>query len=63
METLINNWLGDYKWILDLIAYLVLAASLIVKATPTLKDDNILLPIIRFVGKFVALNKYSPGAR
>jgi len=25
--------------------------TLIVKATPTLKDDNIILPIIKFLGK------------
>lgn len=63
MEALIESWLGEYKWILDLIVYLIAAASLIVKATPTLKDDNFLLPIVKFLGKFVALNKYGPGAR
>ena len=36
------------------------AASVIVKLTPTLKDDNILKGIITFVGKWVALDKYGP---
>jgi len=63
IEDLLKQWLGDYKWVLDLIAYLVLAASLIVKMTPTLKDDNFLLPIVKIIGKFIAFNKYGPEAR
>jgi hypothetical protein len=39
------------------IAAIIGVASIIIKLTPTLKDDNILLPIIKFIGKFVALNK------
>lgn len=38
------------------IASLIGAASIIVKLTPTLKDDNILLPIVKFIGKYIALN-------
>ena len=30
--------------------------SIIVKLTPTLADDNALLPIIKWLSKFVALN-------
>lgn len=63
MDSLIEKVLGEYAWVLDLIAYLVLAASLIVKWTPTLKDDNWLLPVVKFVGRWVALNKYKPTAR
>jgi len=63
MDALLDAYLGDYRYILDLIAYLVMLASIIVRLTPTLKDDNLLLPIIKFVGKFVALNKYGPGDR
>uniref|UniRef100_A0A6M3L8H7 Uncharacterized protein n=1 Tax=viral metagenome TaxID=1070528 RepID=A0A6M3L8H7_9ZZZZ len=63
MEDLIKSYLGDYKWIIDLIAYLVLAASLIVRATPTLKDDNFMLPIVKFIGKFIAIQRYGPGVR
>lgn len=31
-------------------------ASVIVKLTPTLKDDNVLKGVIKFVGKYIALN-------
>ena len=33
------------------------AASVIVRLTPTLKDDNALKSVIRFMGKYVALNR------
>lgn len=36
------------------------AASIIVKLTPTLKDDDVLKGIIRFLGKYVALNRTEP---
>lgn len=32
------------------------AASIIVKFTPTLKDDDALKGIIKFLGKYIALN-------
>lgn len=47
--------LGD---ITSAIAYLCLTASVIVKLTPSLKDDNYFLPIIKFIGKYIALDKY-----
>jgi hypothetical protein len=37
------------------------AASIIVKLTPTLKDDTILLNIIKFVAKYLALNVNAPA--
>ena len=55
--------LGDKKWIMDVVAYIVLAASIIVRVTPTLKDDNVLLPIVKFIGRFLALEKYGPNGR
>lgn len=45
---------------LQIIAYVIATASLIVKVTPTLADDNTLKPIIKFIGKFLALDKYGP---
>ena len=39
------------------IAAIIGAASIIVKLTPSQKDDSFLLPIIRFLGKYVALNR------
>ena len=53
IDYIVSNW----KEIAEGIAAIIGAASIIVKLTPTLKDDNILLPIIKFIGKFVALNK------
>ena len=50
---IINNW-GD---IVKVIAEIIAVATLIVKFTPTLKDDNILLGIIKFLSKWIALNR------
>ena len=38
---------------------LVGVASIIVKLTPTLKDDDALKGIIKFMGKYLALNRGS----
>lgn len=51
-----NNWTN----ILNVIAYLIATASIIVKLTPTLKDDDALKGIITFIGKYIALDKYGP---
>jgi hypothetical protein len=53
IEWIIANWGNVAEGIAAIIGF----ASIVVKLTPTLKDDNILLPIIKFVGKFIALNK------
>ena len=53
IEWIIANW----DEVAKTIAAVIGCASIIVKITPTLKDDNILLPIVKFVGKFIALNK------
>ena len=42
---------------------IVTVASIIVKLTPTLKDDNVLLGIIKFVAKYLALNTNAPEKR
>ena len=47
------NW-GN---VASVVAYIIAIASIIVKLTPTLKDDNVLLGIIKFLGKYIALNK------
>lgn len=36
---------------------IVLVASIIVKWTPTIKDDAVLLKIIKFMSKWIALNR------
>jgi hypothetical protein len=53
IDYLVANW----KNIAEAIVAIIGVASIIVKLTPTLKDDNILLPIVKFIGKFIALNK------
>lgn len=41
----------------QVIAFIIAAASIIVKFTPTLKDDNWLLEVIKFLSKYIALNR------
>ena len=45
------------KDLLLVVTGLVTVVSIIVKLTPTLKDDNIWLPFVKFLGKYIALNK------
>jgi hypothetical protein len=47
------NWVK----IAEYYAAFVTLSSIIVKITPTLKDDNILLGIIKFMSKYFALNR------
>jgi hypothetical protein len=57
----IVQWLIENKEsIIQAMLAIIGAASLIVKLTPTLKDDNILKGIIKFIGKFIAMDKYGP---
>jgi hypothetical protein len=53
VDYIVTNW----KTIAESIAALIGFASILVKLTPTLKDDNFLLPIVKFIGKYIALNK------
>jgi len=50
-----SNWADIVSIYLSIIG----AASIIVKLTPTLKDDDVLKGIIRFLGKYIALNRSS----
>jgi hypothetical protein len=47
--------------VIEAILAIIGAASVIVKLTPTLKDDNALKGIIKFIGKYIAVDKYSPN--
>ena len=56
--------IGIYTWIKDnlqtisgIVAYVIAVASIIVKITPTLRDDNVLLGIVKFISKYIALNR------
>jgi hypothetical protein len=56
MDTI--NWVFEHKEdIVALYLAIVGAASIIVKLTPTLKDDTFLKEVIRFVGRYIALNR------
>lgn len=50
-----SNWDELVKVVLQVIG----VASVIVKFTPTLKDDDVLKGVVRFLGKYVALNRTS----
>ena len=50
-----TNWPELIKIVLQVIG----AASVVVKLTPTLKDDDVLKGVVRFLGKYVALNRSS----
>ena len=41
---------------------IVTVASIIVKLTPTLKDDTVLLAIIKWISKYLALNTNAPDS-
>ena len=54
------SWFST-NWEQIVAAYLALIglASIIVKLTPTLKDDDALKWVIKFLGKYIALNRSS----
>lgn len=56
MEWIMTHW----KDILAIIGAVVTAASLIVKITPTQKDDNILAKVIKVLA---ALSLYNPDGK
>ena len=62
LTNLYNTILTNLDDITSAIAHLVLFASVIIKLTPTLKDDNYFKPIVKFIGKYIALDKYGPPA-
>lgn len=54
----IITWLQtNWDNILALYAGLVAVASIIVKLTPTLADDTWLLAVIKFMSRYIALNR------
>jgi len=63
MENLIEYIETHWTDILNIVTYGIAATSIIVKLTPTLKDDNFFLPIVRFLSKFIALNTNAPVNR
>jgi len=57
----IFTWIQDnWQGILQVVTGLVTVASIVVRWTPTLKDDTWLLAVVKFLGKYVALNRSTP---
>ena len=50
---ILSNWLELIKGY----GLIIALASIIIRLTPTVKDDNFLKRYLRFVGKFIALNR------
>lgn len=56
----IVGWVtGNWDDMIKLILQIIGVASVIVRFTPTLKDDDVLKGVVRFLGKYVALNRTS----
>lgn len=54
----IISWVtANYVELVKLVLQVIGLASIIVKLTPTLKDDDVLKNLLRFLGKYVALNR------
>lgn len=57
----IIGWFSEhYGQLLQLLTSIIGTASIIVALTPTLKDDDALKAVIKFIGKYIALDKYGP---
>jgi hypothetical protein len=59
IDWIMNNW----ATIIEVYLAIVGVASVIVRLTPTLKDDTVLLAITKFLAKFIALNVNAPTVR
>ena len=55
IQYLVAHWADIIQAWLQIIG----AASIIVKLTPTLKDDDALKWLVKFTGKYIALNRGS----
>lgn len=63
IQLLMDSIIPAAKPFLDIIAYAIATASAVVKITPTLKDDDVLKKVIKFIGKYIALDKYGPNGK
>jgi hypothetical protein len=58
------NWILTHKEeLIQIWMAIVTIASIVIKFFPPLKEDNPILPIIKFVGKYIALNTNAPKVR
>jgi len=52
------NWIVEnWEDIVKLYFAVVAVASIVIKVTPTVKDDHFLKEFLRFTGKYIALNR------
>jgi hypothetical protein len=66
MEIITNAiaWIqANWVQIVSIYTGVVTIASIVVKLTPTLKDDDFLLAVIKWVAKYLALNTNAPESR
>ena len=59
ISTIISWFTFNWPKIIEAYLLLIGAASVIVKLTPTLKDDDALKWVIKLLGKYIALNRGS----
>lgn len=57
IQALISWVTSNYDDVFRLWIQIIGVASIIVRLTPTLKDDDVLKNLMRFLGKYVALNR------
>ena len=57
IQAVINWFTANWQNIVSVITGIIAVASIIVKLTPTIKDDNFLLAVIKFLSKYIALNR------
>lgn len=58
------NWIQDnWSEIVEAWGLLVLFASAIIQLVPDLPNGHWALPIVKFVGKVIALNRNAPAKR
>jgi len=57
MTEVINWFTENWDEILFAITSIVTGVSIIVRLTPTLRDDNMWLPVVKFLSKYIAINR------
>lgn len=60
IDKILTGVFGEqYGAIVALIVQIIGIASVVVRFTPTLKDDDALKGVVKFLGKYIALNRGS----
>ena len=58
----IISWItANWGEVIELWLKIIGVASIVVRFTPTLKDDDVLKGVVRFAGKYLALNTNKGG--